>query len=93
MDLEEMVLRGESETVEFKESTGEWKEIIKTISAFANTKGGIIIVGINNKSKVSGIQIGKRTSEDLANKIKENTDPKIFPEISVENMSRKDVLS
>ena len=88
MNLKEVVLRDESDTLEFKESTGEWKEIIKTISAFANTKGGIIFVGINDKRKISGIQIGKRTFEDLTNKIKENTDPKVFPEISVEYIDR-----
>jgi len=36
MELGKIVLRNESDTLEFKESTGEWKEIIKTISAFAN---------------------------------------------------------
>jgi len=92
MNLKEVVLRDESDTLEFKESTGEWKEIIKTISAFANTKGGIIFVGINDKRKISGIQIGKRTFEDLTNKIKGNTDPKVFPEISVENIDRKNVI-
>ncbi|PIP14062.1 MAG: hypothetical protein COX49_00405 [bacterium (Candidatus Stahlbacteria) CG23_combo_of_CG06-09_8_20_14_all_40_9] len=39
-----MILMGESDTLEFKKSTGEWKEITKTISAFANTKGGTIIL-------------------------------------------------
>jgi len=92
MDLGKMVLRGESDTLEFKESTGEWKEIIMTISAFANTKGGIISVGINDKRKISGIQIGKKTIESLTNRIKENTDPKIFPGISVENLDEKNVI-
>ena len=92
MNLKKMILRGESDTLEFKESTGEWKEIIKTISAFANTKGGVIIAGINDEGKVTGVQIGKRTIENLAIKIKENTDPKIFPGISVENINRKDVI-
>ncbi len=40
MDLKKIISQGESETVEFKKSPGESKEIIKTISAFANTKGG-----------------------------------------------------
>jgi ATP-dependent DNA helicase RecG len=38
MDLKKIVLQGESETAEFKKSLSESKEIIKTISAFANTK-------------------------------------------------------
>ena len=90
MDLKKLISQGESETLEFKKSVGEWKEIVQTTSAFVNTKGGIIIVGINSESEVTGTQIGKRTIEDLANKIKENTDPKIFPRISVEKIERKD---
>jgi predicted HTH transcriptional regulator len=40
MNLKKTISQGESETVEFKKSPSESKEIIKTISAFANTKGG-----------------------------------------------------
>jgi len=39
MNLKKLISQGESETLEFKKSTGEWKEIIETISAFANTRG------------------------------------------------------
>ena len=60
----------ESETLEFKKSVGEWKEIIETISAFSNTRGGEILVGINNSEEVQGVEIGKNTIEDLTNKRK-----------------------
>lgn len=39
-----------------------------------------------------GLQIGKRTIEDLTNKIKENTDPKIFPALSFENINGKNII-
>ena len=39
MNINHLIQSGESETLEFKKSTGEWKEIIETISAFANTRG------------------------------------------------------
>jgi ATP-dependent DNA helicase RecG len=87
-----LIQNGESEILEFKESKGEWKEIIKTISAFANTRGGAVLVGISNKGEISGVRIGKRTIEDLTNKIKENTDPKIFPGISVEKIDGESVI-
>ncbi|NQT28854.1 MAG: putative DNA binding domain-containing protein, partial [Candidatus Omnitrophica bacterium] len=92
MDFKRLISKGESETIEFKKSTGEWKEIIETMSAFSNTKGGNILIGVSDKEKVIGIQIGKKTIEDLANKIKENTDPKIFPSISVENIKKEKVI-
>jgi ATP-dependent DNA helicase RecG len=49
MDLKKIISQDESETVEFKKSLSEGKEIIKTISAFANTKGGRIFVGVSNQ--------------------------------------------
>ena len=92
LHCEHLIRQGESEILEFKKSIGEWKEIIKTISAFANTKGGIILVGVSSKGTASGVQIGKRTIEDLANKIKENTDPKIFPRILVRDIDGKNII-
>jgi ATP-dependent DNA helicase RecG len=79
----------ESETLEFKKSTGEWKEIIETASAFSNTRGGEILVGINNNGEVKGIEIGKDTIERLTNKIAQNTDPKIHPRITTEKINGK----
>jgi len=87
-----LIQNGESEILEFKKSTGEWKEIIKTISAFANTRGGVVLVGVSSKGEVPGVRIGKRTIEDLTNKIRENTDPKIFPGISVENIDGESII-
>lgn len=73
----------ESETVEWKQSVGEWKEIVETCAAFATSRGGTIYVGIAPDGKTPGVQIGQGTLEDLANKIKGNTDPPQFPSIEV----------
>ncbi len=73
----------ESETVEWKQSLGEWKEIVETCAAFATAQGGIVYVGISPKDEHVGVQIGLGTLEDLANKIKVNTDPPQFPTIDV----------
>ncbi len=69
MNLKKIISQGESETVEFKKSLSEGKEIIKTISAFANTKDGRIFVGVSNYGKALGVEIVKDTVENLANQI------------------------
>jgi len=93
MKIKELIKIGESETVEFKKSTGEWKEIVETISAFANTKGGVILVGVDEKKEICGVSIGKGTIEDLTNKILNNTEPKIYPEMSLKTFNRKKIIA
>ena len=39
-----------------------------------------------------GVDIGKKTLEDLANTIKENTDPKIYPQMKIHNVDGKNVI-
>jgi len=92
MNLEKIVLHGESETVEFKESLQLKDEIGKSISSFSNSKEGVILIGISDKREIRGVQIGRKTVTDLAEYTKRNTDPQIFPKMKVckiEGLSKK----
>lgn len=50
-------LTAESTTVEFKESlnTAKPKSWLKTVSAFANTDGGAIVIGISDNKELTGV--------------------------------------
>jgi len=91
-EIIKLLEEGESETVEFKPSLSQTNKIMESISAFSNTKGGIIVIGVTDKGEVGGMDIGKKTLESLANKIKQNTDPAIYPSISVENVEGKNII-
>ncbi|MEA3436355.1 MAG: ATP-binding protein, partial [Thermodesulfobacteriota bacterium] len=79
-------------TVEWKPSLSQINEIVETVSAFSNARGGVIVVGISNTGKVSELHVGKDTIERLANKIISNTDPKIYPDISVKKVDGKSII-
>ena len=79
--LQELLRLGESETVEFKKSTGLMKEIIETICAFANTHGGDVLIGVQDDDAVVGQQISDDTLKQVANDIKLNTEPKLYPTV------------
>ncbi|MBA3045719.1 MAG: helix-turn-helix domain-containing protein [Candidatus Thermoplasmatota archaeon] len=83
----------ESETVEIKSSLIELKKILEALSAFSNSKGGKIFVGIDDSGQIKGVDIGKNTLENLANDIKRNTDPPLFPSIVVEVLEKKKIIS
>ncbi|MCK4762394.1 MAG: putative DNA binding domain-containing protein [Candidatus Aminicenantes bacterium] len=82
----------ESESVELKTSLAERQEILETISAFSNTIGGTIYIGVEPGGEVSGVDIGNRTIENLANEIKQNTDPKVFPTIEIREINGKEII-
>jgi ATP-dependent DNA helicase RecG len=57
----------ESQATEFKQI---WKdEYLKTICAFANSDGGVLYIGVDDNSKVIGLDDGKKLVEILPNKI------------------------
>lgn len=73
----------ESEKMEYKSSLGEWKETIITLVAFANKAGGRVVIGVDDRGNPLGLQVGRGSIEDLANKIKNHTDPALYPSINV----------
>ncbi|HOV83680.1 MAG TPA: putative DNA binding domain-containing protein [Paludibacteraceae bacterium] len=60
----------ENHNIEFKKSWHD--EYLKTVAAFANTDGGIIYIGCNDKGEVIGLEKSeiKKLLEDLPNKIR-----------------------
>ncbi len=89
-NLHEIISTGESEAVEFKESFND--EALEVIGAFANATGGLLAIGIQDSGKIVGLQIGKKTIEDLANRIQEATDPRIQPSITKISLDNKNIV-
>ena len=92
MDIKELIDRGESQSVEFKESLKLRDKIGKTVSAFSNSGGGTVMVGVSDGGGIIGVGIGKNTMEELANYIKRNTDPQIFPSVKILEIGGKNVV-
>ena len=91
-DLLKLIGGTESLNIEWKPSLSQINEIIETISAFANTEGGKIIIGISKSGKLLGVEIGKDTIERLTNKIFQNTDPKVHPRITTKKINSKCII-
>ena len=88
--LREIIEKGESETVEFKENFD--KEAIETVGAFANTKGGTIFIGFSDKGKMIGVQLRKDTVNSWINQIAQCTDPRMIPEIEIHTLDGMSVV-
>lgn len=53
--LEELVRAGESATVEFKKALPPDSVLARVLSAFANTEGGILLIGIDERQGIVGV--------------------------------------
>ena len=64
-ELEKVIAVDEGETVEFKESTGQRGEACKTLCAFLNKNGGMVVFGVSKKGKLTGQLVADTTKRDL----------------------------
>lgn len=75
-DIDVYLRQGENQFVEFKRefNPGKSGEFHETVSSFANTKGGVIIVGVDDNGLVVGVQDPK-----LEDRIRESVNNTIEP--------------
>ena len=66
-----LLRKGESETVEFKESFD--RQVIETLTAFANSRGGRVLLGVLDSGEVKGVEVGKESAQNWINQVKQST--------------------
>ena len=59
MTIQRLIAQGESDVLEFKASFG--KDVIETICAFANHKGGTVLIGVADKGRIIGTSYGSES--------------------------------
>ena len=70
----ERISLGEDSTIEFKEKLPQRDDLADEIAAFANSKGGVILIGVTDKKKIIGVdnldQVEKTVLEVCQDSIK-----------------------
>ena len=84
----------ESSTLEFKRVLSKNDQIIKTVVAFCNQKGGRLIIGIDNDGTIVGLaeELITQTIEYLDKSIYEACIPPIIPAVYAQRIGEKVVL-
>ncbi len=91
--LDEMLLQHEGKTLEFKENANSPLNIMKTVIAFANTAGGIIVIGVQDKTKkVLGVAQVLQEEERLSNMVFDLISPLLVPDLNIVNYEGKELL-
>ncbi len=74
-DIEGLVRGGESDSIEFKKSTGQLARAAETLCAFLNGHGGSVLIGVAPDGKIAGQMVSDGTLRDAAEVLKRLTPP------------------
>lgn len=83
----------ESESIEYKETLAEKEDAGEALVAFANKDGGRLYFGVKNNGTLVGLgTVGDSNLKTLAQLYTDNTEPKIYPIINIEEQNGKKLI-
>ena len=92
----DIMFSGESKNIEYKLTLPDKSEkYIKTIVAFANSQGGKLIIGVDDKThQVVGVDDDNlfRLMDGIANAVSDSCVPQIIPDIEPQTIDGKTVI-
>ena len=84
MDLLENLKRTEGKTLEFKRDLSSPGGVLRTLVAFANTAGGVLLLGVEDGSRqVRGVVAPLDVEERLASMISDSIVPRLLPDLEI----------
>lgn len=88
-----MNLGKETETLEFKKTTGEMKEAMVSISSILNKHGiGTLYFGVKPSGDVIGQDVSESSLRDVSRAVYENIRPQIYPVIEEAVLDHKHLI-
>ncbi|MCY2966325.1 MAG: putative DNA binding domain-containing protein [Planctomycetota bacterium] len=87
-----LLAQGESKQVEFKASVEPMDVIGKTVCAFLNTDGGVIVIGVDPKGKPNG-SATKAQAEALSKYLRRTITPKVLYDVSFDGTTGGNVIT
>jgi len=75
--LKQLVSSGENLHLEFKRRASSPEQIVREMIAFANTSGGIVLVGVNDDGELSGVKYPEEESLVIRKALKKHCRPQL----------------
>lgn len=93
MKTAELIKAAEGKTLEFKQDLSSPRNLLKTVVAFANTAGGRVIIGVQDKTrKVMGIEHPLEEEERICSLIADSISPRLVPNVELTTIDGKTLL-
>ena len=90
-ELQKLISQPESDTLEFKTNLPDIRTTERLISAFANAKGGTLIIGVKEGGEIVGIDNAKN-AQDFFKRAADSILPAVAVETNVINLDGKTIL-
>lgn len=88
-ELKSLVIKGESEKLEFKRKIAHPEKIVKEIVAFANTRGGMLLIGVDDNGTLPGLKFADEEQYVLEAALRKYCKPEIHFTTQTINLSEK----
>ncbi len=87
-----VIRQGENSSVEFKSAKAHPDSLARELVAFANTQGGILLIGVEDDGHISGLDESIEHEARIANIARNNVNPPINVESAIVEMPEGRVL-
>ncbi len=91
-ELLELIEEGENLHCEFKRKFSSPEKIAKSMMAFANTKGGFIIFGVDDDKKIVGVESEKSEAELIKDAATTFCEPPVNYQLSYIDIEEKEIV-
>ena len=91
-ELLDLIEEGENIQVEFKRKFSTHDKIAREMIAFANTKGGYVLFGIDDDKKIVGVESEKETSELVKDTALNYCEPSLEYSIEYREIESKEIV-
>lgn len=91
-DLKRLVNTGEGTFLEFKKTISSPEKIAREVCAFANTKGGTLLIGVNDNKTLAGVVSFYEESYLLAEALEVLCDPPVEHTTEIVELGDKEIV-
>ena len=94
LSLVDLLAQPEGKTLEFKRDVSSPENLLKTMVAFANGAGGVILIGVEDRTRrVLGVSDPTMTEELLANLVSDRIEPRLVSDLQIVPWRRSYILA
>jgi predicted HTH transcriptional regulator len=94
MDLRDVLQKPEGKTLEFKRDLSSPEGVLRTLVAFANTAGGTLLIGVEDKTRrLRSLADCLDQEERLANHISDSITPRLVPDLEILSHRKSQLLA